>query len=110
MPVATVDFEPPRHHAIVRGLADAGHEIANHTLTHAQGFRMLPLADKEREVAGMEDACAAVIGLVVEARRKIVSRRIGMSLPNAIVPRVSTCSRPAWWTSATSPGTCPAST
>jgi peptidoglycan/xylan/chitin deacetylase (PgdA/CDA1 family) len=56
------DFEPAENRAIIRALAESGHEIANHTQTHAQGFRLLPSADKEREIAGMEDACHAVIG------------------------------------------------
>ena len=55
-------------------------------------------------------APTAVIGLVVEASRKIVSRRIGTLLSKAMVPIVSTCSRPRWWTSATSPGIWPLST
>src|SRR5262245_16449453 len=76
-----VDFEPPRHHAIIRGLAAAGHEIANHTLTHAQGFRTLPLADKEREVAGMEDACAAVVG-----RRPVGFRSPGWNMGDDAIP------------------------
>ena len=49
-------------------------------------------------------APTAVIGLVMEASRKIVSRRIGTLLSKAMVPIASTCSRPRWWTSATSPG------
>ena len=46
----------------VRAVAAAGHEIANHTHTHAQGFRMLSAAEQDRELAEMEDACIAVIG------------------------------------------------
>jgi len=56
------DFRRPADHALIRGIADAGHEIANHTSTHAQGFRLLSPADKETEIAGMEDACFAVTG------------------------------------------------
>lgn len=56
------DFRRPADHDVIRAVASAGHEIANHTLTHAQGFRLLSPADKELEIAGMEDACHAVIG------------------------------------------------
>ena len=56
------DFRRPADHDVIRAVAAAGHEIANHTLTHAQGFRLLSPADKELEIAGMEDACHAVIG------------------------------------------------
>ena len=55
-------------------------------------------------------APTAVIGFVVEASRKMVSRRIGTLLSKAMVPIVSTCSRPRWWMSATSPGSWPLST
>ena len=41
-------------------------------------------------------APTAVIGLVVEASRKIVSRRTGTLLSKAMLPIVSTCSRPRW--------------
>ena len=47
---------------IVRAMHDAGHEIANHTMTHAQGFRLLSHEEQTREVAGMEEACVATIG------------------------------------------------
>lgn len=56
------DFTRPADYGVIRAVAAAGHEIANHTMTHAQGFRLLSAADKEREIAGMEDACHAVIG------------------------------------------------
>ena len=41
-------------------------------------------------------AATAVIGFVIEASRKIVSRRIGDALPKAIVPIASTYSLPRW--------------
>lgn len=69
------DFRRPAEHAVIRAVAAAGHEIANHTLTHAQGFRLLSLAEKEAEIAGMEDACHAVIG-----RRPIGFRSPGWNM------------------------------
>jgi len=56
------DFTLPQNHGAIRATAARGHEIANHTLTHAQGFRLLGPAAMEAEIAGMEDACHAVIG------------------------------------------------
>lgn len=56
------DFKREADHGVIRAVAAAGHEIANHTLTHAQGFRLLSAEDKEREIAGMEDACYALLG------------------------------------------------
>jgi len=56
------DFNQMPNHGAIRAVAAAGHEIANHTATHAQGFRMLSPAQKEAEISGMEDACHALIG------------------------------------------------
>ena len=56
------DFTKAQNHSAITAVAAEGHEIANHTATHAQGFRRLSAAAKEREIAGMEDACAALIG------------------------------------------------
>jgi peptidoglycan/xylan/chitin deacetylase (PgdA/CDA1 family) len=56
------DFERTQNHEAIRAAAAAGHEIANHTQTHAQGFRLLDASAKEAEIAGMEQACLAVLG------------------------------------------------
>ena len=69
------DFRRPGDHGLIRAVAAAGHEIANHTSTHAQGFRLLSAADKEREIAGMEDSCYEVIG-----RRPIGFRSPGWNM------------------------------
>ena len=55
-------------------------------------------------------AATAVIGLVVDARRKIVSRRMGAAPPKASVPIVSARTSPSETTSATRPGSSPPST
>lgn len=55
-------------------------------------------------------AATAVIGFVTEARRKIVSRRIGAARSNASVPIASACSAPRRLRSATRPGSRPLST
>lgn len=57
------DFEPPQNHAAIRAMSAAGHELANHTHTHAQGFRLLPPAGQDAEIAAMEDACVGVTGI-----------------------------------------------
>lgn len=56
------DMQIPRNHDAIRAMNTAGHEIANHTLSHAQGFRLLPSREKEVEIAGMEKICEEVIG------------------------------------------------
>lgn len=56
------DFRQPNNLSTIRGVLADGHEIANHTLSHAQGFRLLSPAEKEAEIAGMEEVCEAVTG------------------------------------------------
>jgi hypothetical protein len=74
------DFRRAADHDVIRAAATAGHEIANHTLTHAQGFRLLPAVEQEREIAGMEDACEALLG-----RRPVGFRSPGWNMgDNAI--------------------------
>jgi hypothetical protein len=51
-----------RNHAHLKDFARQGHEIANHSMTHPQGFGRLPKQEQEREIAGMEDICEEVIG------------------------------------------------
>lgn len=56
------DFLQPQNEAPIRATAAMGHEIANHTMTHVQGFRLLTADAMDTEIAGMEDACARVTG------------------------------------------------
>lgn len=56
------DFRVPENQPAIRSTVEAGHEIGNHTLTHAQGFRWLTAAEKEAEIGGMEEACREVTG------------------------------------------------
>lgn len=56
------DLRVPGNHDVIRAVAAAGHEIASHTTTHAQGFRLLSTSEKERELAEMERLCQEVIG------------------------------------------------
>ncbi len=69
------DFLQSQNAAPIRAAADCGHEIANHSMTHAQGFRLLPPDQMEAEVAGMEDACQALLG-----RRPVGFRSPGWNL------------------------------
>lgn len=56
------DFKPSRNHGIIRNIVSQGHEIANHTYTHPQGFRLLTIAQQEAEIAKMEKACQELTG------------------------------------------------
>jgi peptidoglycan-N-acetylglucosamine deacetylase len=75
------DLLVPGNQPSVRAVAAAGHEIANHTHTHAQGFRLLTADEQERELAGMEDACVAVIG-----RKPVGFRSPGWNMGDAALP------------------------
>jgi len=57
------DFKHKVNHDTIRSMAAQNHEIANHTMTHAQGFRFLSPEEKETEIRDMEDICEQVIGL-----------------------------------------------
>jgi len=57
------DFHQPQSIPYIRSAAAQGHEVANHTLTHVQGFRFLSPEAKEAEIAGMEEACEKVLGV-----------------------------------------------
>jgi peptidoglycan-N-acetylglucosamine deacetylase len=56
------DFKHKINHGAIQSMLSQSHEIANHTMTHAQGFRLLSLAEKETEIADMEDICESVTG------------------------------------------------
>jgi peptidoglycan-N-acetylglucosamine deacetylase len=56
------DFKPEKNHSVIQTMSAQGHEIANHTMTHAQGFRLLSSEEKEAEIAGMEEICERVVG------------------------------------------------
>jgi hypothetical protein len=75
------DFLVPENHDAIRAVAGDGHEIANHTHTHAQGFRLLSAEDQERELSQMEDACFAVTG-----RRPIGFRSPGWNMGDQALP------------------------
>lgn len=75
------DFRHAQNQAAIRAMAQAGHEIANHTLSHSQGFRLLPPAQKEAEIAGMEELCLQVTG-----QRPIGFRSPGWNIADDALP------------------------
>jgi hypothetical protein len=58
-----------------------GHEVANHTHTHPQGFRLLTPDGQERELSQMEEACLAVVG-----RRPVGFRSPGWNMGDTALP------------------------
>jgi hypothetical protein len=57
------DFKIEKNHASIRDVAADGHEIANHTTSHAQGFRHLSPEEKKQEIMDMDELCRAVAGV-----------------------------------------------
>lgn len=53
-------YQPNKH--IIQDIHREGHEIANHTMTHAQGLRLLTRQEKEKEISDFEVICKQVIG------------------------------------------------
>ena len=56
------DFKYSSNHASIRDIHQAGHEIANHSMSHPQGFRWLSAQEKEDEITGMGEICKEIIG------------------------------------------------
>ena len=52
----------PRNHALLHALADAGHEIGNHSFHHEPWLPSYERAQIEREIADAEEAIAAATG------------------------------------------------
>lgn len=74
------DFHQPQNVDPIRAVAAQGHEIANHSMHHTQGFRLLGPMAMETEIAGMEDACLAVTG-----RRPVGFRSPGWNIGDGAV-------------------------
>lgn len=57
------DFKHKINHSSIQSAVKYGHEIANHSLSHIQGFKLLSAEEKEKEIKGMEDLCREVTGI-----------------------------------------------
>lgn len=75
------DFLPASNHEIIRFMVRDGHEIANHTLSHQQDFRLLTVAQKEAEISGMEELCEQVTGY-----RPVGFRAPGWNVNDDVLP------------------------
>lgn len=56
------DFLHRKNHDAIYSIVENGHEIANHTMTHDQGFRFLSSEQKKTEITCMEQICMEVTG------------------------------------------------
>jgi len=75
------DFHQPQNIPTIKAVVTEGHEVANHTLTHAQGFRLLSPQAKEAEIAGMEEICQQVTG-----KRPVGFRSPGWNIGSDALP------------------------
>lgn len=75
------DFRITENQPVIRAMAKAGHEIANHTLTHVQPFRFLSSGEKEVELSGMEEWCLKITG-----RRPVGFRSPGWNIGEDALP------------------------
>jgi hypothetical protein len=63
------DAAEPRNHDVLRSLADAGHEIGNHSFHHEPWLPSYERAEIEREIAEAEDAIQAATGKLTRGFR-----------------------------------------
>jgi hypothetical protein len=75
------DFLHKDNHSFIKNISDDGHEIANHSMTHPQGFRWLALKEKESELDSMANLCHEIIG-----RRPVGFRAPGWNIDDATLP------------------------
>jgi hypothetical protein len=75
------DFLRVENHNTIQAMSEEGHEIGNHTMTHAQGFRLLPSDHKEAEISGMERLCSKVTG-----QRPVGFRSPGWNISDDTLP------------------------
>ena len=57
------DFHLQSNHAAIQSIIQDGHEPANHSMTHPQGFRWLSPEQKNEELRSMGDICESVTGI-----------------------------------------------
>ena len=56
------DFKYQANIPTIKAVHKAGHEIANHSMSHPQGFRYLSAEEKETELRAMGDICRETVG------------------------------------------------
>ncbi len=75
------DFRHAKNLPYIKAIVGEGHEIANHTLSHAQSFRVLTPEAKEAEISGMEEICLQATG-----RRPVGFRSPGWNISDDALP------------------------
>ena len=75
------DFAQKANHAAIRSIIANGHEPANHSMTHPQGFRWLSPEAKTREISDMAAICEKITGL-----RPVGFRSPGWNIDDETLP------------------------
>lgn len=75
------DFKHKSNLEHIRLIHKSGHEIANHSMSHPQGFRWLSPADKEKEIGAMDEICQQVTG-----SKPVGFRSPGWNVDDATIP------------------------
>lgn len=75
------DFLYQKNQVMIKEISKQKHEIANHSMTHPQGFRWLSIEEKENELTNMENICEEVTG-----RRPVGFRSPGWNVDDATIP------------------------
>ncbi len=75
------DFLLPANQSAIRSIIKTGHEPANHSMTHPQGFRWLEKSQQRNEVKSMGEICESVTGI-----QPIGFRSPGWNINDDIVP------------------------
>lgn len=102
------DLLRPSHRAIIRRFAEAGHEVANHSMTHPQGFRFLSrneklsqiteAAKRIADVAGRQPVGFRAPGWNVDEETLEILEETGYLYDSSIFPSwTSNFLKPAYW-------------
>jgi len=75
------DFQLPANQAAIKSIIKDGHEPANHSMTHPQGFRWLDPDQKRGEIGSMGDICESVTGI-----RPVGFRSPGWNIDDSTIP------------------------
>lgn len=75
------DFLLQSNQAAIQSIIQAGHEPANHSMTHPQGFRWLTAEEKNKELKMMGNICEKVTGI-----RPIGFRSPGWNIDDSTLP------------------------
>src|SRR4030042_3051435 len=75
------DFVQEANHTAIRSIIADGHEPANHSMTHPQGFRWLSSEAKTKEISDMAKICEKITSL-----RPIGFRSPGWNIDDETLP------------------------